>query len=123
SRDGRLVFTCSEDRYIAAWDMAAEQEVFRLPRCEAKQFALTVIDDERIATAGSDNVIRIWNFAEQRELHALRGHTGTIHALTAINGSLISGSYDTTVRLWNIGGPIIHQREARVTAPAHGGAQ
>lgn len=57
-----------------------------------------------LATAGTDQTIRLWDPETGRDLNVLRGHMGAVHALTfSPDGKLLaSGSADTSVRIWDI---------------------
>ena len=59
---------------------------------------MTMVSDEQFAASGSDNVIRLFPLHGSAPPTVLQGHTGSIAALTAQDGKLISGSFDTTVR-------------------------
>ena len=65
---------------------------------------MTVCGDSQIATGGSDNVVRVWNWQTQAETDRLLGHTGSVAALAfdRQSGLFISGSFDTTVRVWKL---------------------
>ena len=45
-------------------------------------------------------MIRIWDVSQRRLISQLTGHTGSVAALDANQTWLVSGSFDTTVRLW-----------------------
>jgi WD40 repeat protein len=65
---------------------------------------MAVCGSDLIATGGSDNVVRIWNWQTLAEADKLLGHTGSVATLAFDPQSnvIISGSYDTTVRVWRL---------------------
>ena len=67
---------------------------------------MTVCGANLIATGGSDNTVRIWNWQTRDEAEHFVGHTGSVATLAfdPASGVLISGSYDTTVRVWRLEG-------------------
>ncbi len=98
--DGKIV-SAGDDQFVHITDPAKPDTVRSLPRMRAKLYATTLLDNGLIATAGSDNKIHIWQISDLQTLGSLIGHTGTVSSLDYRNGQLISGSYDTTVRIWN----------------------
>ena len=85
--------------------MATGSLAATLPARPGKVMALTWCGADRLAAGGSDNTIRVWEPSTQREVARLAGHTGSVSTLVfhGGEGQLISGSYDTTVRLWAMG--------------------
>jgi len=63
---------------------------------------MTAIDSRLVAVAGADNTIRIINSEDGTELHRLVGHDGSVALLLRSGNDLISSSYDTTIRYWNL---------------------
>ena len=65
-----------------------------------------VFKDGRTLATGArypDTTIRIWDTLTGRCKQKLRGHTDSIYCLTTLeDGSLVSGSYDETVRMWKL---------------------
>jgi WD40 repeat protein len=80
----------------------------------AKVFALVFLNDKTLATGGSDNRVSIWDLNTRQVTRRLEGHTGTVAALAcdAKGETLVSASYDTTLRVWSL-------REGQSPAVAH----
>lgn len=90
-----------EEAEIRVWDLSSRQLAHRIPN-PCKVLSMTMISDSDFAVAGSDNTIRLYRVDGTQPHTILKGHTGSIAALTAHDGKLISGSFDTTVRIWDI---------------------
>jgi len=65
---------------------------------------VAVSADGKLASGGSDHVIRFWDVRTGQETAALRGHTSLILSLAfSPDGTLLaSGSMDHSVRLWDV---------------------
>lgn len=80
-------------------------------RCEqGRIFSVARLDGQRIATAGSDNLIHVWNLELQRQEAALAGHQGTVTSMVWTGTELISAGYDTTIRAWKPSTPVAATR-------------
>src|SRR5262249_7561291 len=59
-------------------------------------------DGERLAVAGSDPRIQIWDLATRRQLATLQGHAQRVTALTFDPGGLLASyAWDGVLRLWD----------------------
>jgi WD40 repeat protein len=67
--------------------------------------ALAVLPDGRLASAGADRVVRIWDPSATVTSVPLRGHTDFVLALAALpDGRLASAGADRVVRIWDPAG-------------------
>ena len=57
----------------------------------------------RMASAGADKILRLWDLRTGRLRLEIPGHAGSVHSLALCPrlGLLLTGSYDTSVRLWD----------------------
>ncbi|NJN86532.1 MAG: hypothetical protein HC881_09740 [Leptolyngbyaceae cyanobacterium SL_7_1] len=106
--DGRTVTAKLSDRTHKAWDLRVGEAI------ELEEFPTRSISSVTTSTraqhgkhlvSGSQNLIRIWNLTQGREVCVLRGHQSLVTsvALAAHRPKLVSGSEDRTVRVWGIG--------------------
>ena len=68
-----------------------------------EDIAVSSGDNPKIASAGEDMTVRIWDAAAGREIVVLRGHTDVVLSVAfAPDGSiLVSGGKDGTARVWD----------------------
>jgi hypothetical protein len=61
-------------------------------------------DGRWVATGGEDGAVRLWESAAGREVKRLDGHQGSVNTLAfaADSRTLVSGSIDTTVLVWDL---------------------
>ncbi|MEO0529953.1 MAG: WD40 repeat domain-containing protein [Planctomycetota bacterium] len=105
SPDGETLAAGGDGPAIRLWrmedDMATPDELLVRP---GKVHALTFVDNDLLAVGDTRNDVRVWNTDTRSPRLALRGHTGTVAALavSADGRRLVSGSFDTTVRVWDL---------------------
>jgi WD40 repeat protein len=60
-------------------------------------------DGSRLASAGQDGAVKVWNVADADEVRHYRGHTGGVTALAFSRDGkkLVSSSEDGTVKVWD----------------------
>lgn len=104
---GDKLVSAGENRQLSVWDATTGQLVKKVHCQTGKLLSMVICGEELIATGGSDNVIRVWNWQSETEADALVGHTGSVAALAFDAGSrtIISGSFDTTIRVWRLDQP------------------
>jgi WD40 repeat protein len=104
SPDGRWLAAAGDSQKIRIFDTVSGNVAKTLDTRPAKVYSLLFLDNRHLATGGTDNHITIWDLDTQRATSQLVGHTGTVAAL-ACDGTgavLVSGSYDTTLCIWNL---------------------
>lgn len=102
SPDGAYLVSAGEDPWMHVHSIRGDETGVDIPTHAAKTFATTFYGPTHLATGGSDNLIRLWDIAQGKQIGVLVGHTGSVSALAHTTSQLISGSFDTTVRMWTI---------------------
>jgi WD40 repeat protein len=104
SPDGKYLAAAGQQRIVRLLSAASGKPVADLPQRPGAVMALCFCGANWLASAGSGNVIHLWDLATATEQRRMVGHTGSITTLVLDQHTqtLISGSYDTTVRLWDV---------------------
>src|SRR5262249_48668578 len=103
SPDGQWLAAAGTSQKIRLFALTNGQSVKTLDTRPAKVYTMVFLDNHRLATGGTDNRVTIWDLESQRT-NQLIGHTGTVAALAcdATGNIVVSGSYDTTLCIWNL---------------------
>jgi WD40 repeat protein len=104
SPDGTRIAAAGNSPNIEVFDVATGQSLMTLSTRPAKVYSLVFLDSQHLATGGTDNHVTVWDLDSKMLDSQLVGHSGTIAALAcdATGRILVSGSYDTTIRIWNL---------------------
>ena len=89
---GNMAICVAEDGFVSVFDTAGIQPPRQFRVTTGKLFAVTVLNSELVAVAGSDNIIRVIDWKKGQVVRRLEGHTGSVIALDAQSGLLFSGS-------------------------------
>jgi WD40 repeat protein len=102
STDGKCVTSAGEDRHVVRYELDEKRVLWSTELALSKMMSLCLVNDDMIAVAGADNKIRLLDAQCESVVAELAGHTGTVAVMTPCGDSLASGSFDTTVRVWNL---------------------
>ncbi len=101
SPDGSILASGTQETGTQVWEVATRIPISTLGGDGPVAFSP---DGSRLASGFLDGTVRLWEMATQREVASLEGHTGWIHSVAfAPDGTLVSGAYDGTMLLWDLG--------------------
>lgn len=103
--DGRLI-ACSGN-VITMWEItkSSYKEIFRKSMNSDWINKVIPISNNRFAFCSLDETIRVWQSKEPyKEIKILQGHTDAVRCIIQLKGKekLVSGSWDQTIRIWNL---------------------
>ena len=107
SNDGHYLVTGGLDKTVRLWDVATGRELRRIgENLSSIGLLLLSLDGRYLATSGlpGDNKVRLLEMETGRELSRFEGHYADINSMAfmADGQSLITGSKDSTFRIWNL---------------------
>ena len=96
------IVTGSFDNSVGLWSPSGQHRAW-LDGHAAAVKTVTLVGADRVASAGDDNSIILWDRATGQVLHVLSGHTGKIMSIAAsADGDLVaSASWDWRIGLWD----------------------
>ena len=107
AKRGSVLFTASLDGSVRAWDLIRYRNFRTFTGPTRLSFSSIAVDPSgEVVCAGSLNSfdIHVWSVQTGQLLDQLAGHEGPVSTISFApnGGTLVSGSWDNTVRMWNI---------------------
>ncbi|HEV3199579.1 MAG TPA: WD40 repeat domain-containing protein [Bryobacteraceae bacterium] len=101
SPDGKTVAAALNDQTVRLYSTADGKEMGSIAGVEANGLAYSP-DGTKIAAAGHDNDVKLIDAAGRLVVTTLKGHGRTVRSVCFLPGgrSVVSGSFDMTVRIW-----------------------
>lgn len=103
--DGRTFASASSDNTAKIWDVPLLKPVRETALTETGTAAAVSPDGKTAAAGAKDGSIKVWSLAEGKDLFALKGHVGSVSALSfhpSNPQTLASVGVDGTLRFWNL---------------------
>jgi WD40 repeat protein len=133
--DGRLFSSGASDATIKVWQVAEEKPILEIRHYANANAHVAISPDGRRIASGSGvqtkhttipsgsllvHTVKIWDAQTREELHTLEGHVGYVWtvAFSPDGRYLASGSWDSTVKVWDMAAP---EPAERVTLRGHAG--
>ncbi|KAI1342228.1 periodic tryptophan protein 2 [Xylariaceae sp. FL0016] len=109
AKKGNVLFTSSLDGSIRAWDLIRYRNFRTFTAPTRLSFSCMAVDPsgEVVAAGSLDSFdVHIWSVQTGQLLDQLAGHEGPVCSLAFApsGGTLVSGSWDRTARIWSIFG-------------------
>jgi periodic tryptophan protein 2 len=107
SRRGNVLFTASLDGSVRAWDLLRYRNFRTFTAPTSLGWSCLAVDPSgEVVAAGSHDTdaVHVWSVQTGALLDRLAGHEGPVSCLafTPDGASLVSGSWDNTVRVWSV---------------------
>ncbi|KAM6503419.1 Quinonprotein alcohol dehydrogenase-like superfamily [Amanita muscaria] len=108
AKQGSVLFSASLDGTVRAFDLIRYRNFRTFTSPSPVQFSCLAVDPSgEVVAAGSTDSFEIffWSVQTGKLLDVLAGHEGPVSSLAfspSGNNQLVSGSWDKTVRVWNI---------------------
>jgi periodic tryptophan protein 2 len=110
AKQGGVLFSASLDGTVRAYDLVRYRNFRTFTSPSPVQFSSLAVDPsgEVVAAGSTDSFeIYLWSVQNGKLLDVLSGHEAPVHALAfspAGDNKLVSGSWDGTIRVWNVFG-------------------
>lgn len=103
---GNTIVSCSGDFLVKLWNIDTGKNIREFTG-HTKGLACSQFseDGRYVASAGNDKVIRIWDANTGECVRVLQpAHDGLVRSLhiDSVSGRLVSGSYDTDIKVWDM---------------------
>ncbi|KAJ3349793.1 hypothetical protein GGF32_005278 [Allomyces javanicus] len=105
ARHGRVLFSSSLDGTVRAFDLTRYRNFKTYTTPEPMQFACLAVDEgcDLVCAGAVDKFdVHVWAVQTGKLLETLAGHTAPVSCMAFAGTQLVTGSWDRTVRVWNV---------------------
>ena len=112
------IVTSGSNSELILWDLETGRVEVRFERSNCRGvFALWRVSREVVVSGGGDGVVQVWDMREAAPTVTIHSHTDTVSSFASSDFSLYSGSYDHSIRLFDLRYPAFPPRIIYKNAP------
>ncbi|BBM86652.1 protein kinase domain-containing protein [Candidatus Uabimicrobium amorphum] len=101
SKDGKYLASASCDKSVKIWNFETRKQVYAIEETFFYNSIAFNPNYETIACNSENYTTKMWKLGKNKPVHNFRGHSDYILSVLFEGQFVVSGSWDTTVRIWD----------------------
>ena len=104
SRDGKTLYSCSQDQTIIAWDVASGEVRYQLSGHQGYIVSLCLNEDESLLASGAfNNTVRVWDLKTQQQIREIKTASWNM-SVSFMGDKLVVAGDDYCIKVFNAEG-------------------
>eukprot|EP00049_Salpingoeca_infusionum_P028036 m.35840 g.35840 ORF g.35840 m.35840 type:complete len:981 (-) comp9928_c0_seq3:227-3169(-) len=110
--DGSRIISIGQDSILRVHALSDHQQLFRVRVGDAQLSSVALLDDNDSVVVGSwDNNIYVVSLSKEEVVESWRAHLDAVSSIAICNKRLLSGSWNGTIKVWDLSTPNIYPSE------------